>query len=108
MKISLIILFLFGFLFTTSCTKSTTQVVLQKISFTPETLTVKSGTTVQLAPVFTPAVFSNIDVVWTSTNANTAYVSSTGDVSTFAPGTAWVSVKDKNSATAGKCLIIVQ
>lgn len=82
--------------------------VLQTISFTPETLTVKSGAVVGLKPVFKPAVFSNIDVVWSSTDLSTAYVDNKGEVTLVKPGSAWVTVKDKNSATAGKCLIIVQ
>ncbi len=107
MKISLFILIIFGFLLTTACQKASTQVVLQTIKFQSETLTVSANTDIQLTPVFTPSIFSSIDVVWTTTDGAVLTIHPDHTIHANKAGSAWITVKDKNSATAGKCLIIV-
>lgn len=84
------------------------QVVLQSISFTPDTLKITAGRSVQLSPVFAPAVFSSIGVDWKSTDESVATISSGGYLAAKKAGKTWVSIKDKNSATVGKCYIIVE
>ncbi|MES2274951.1 MAG: hypothetical protein V4592_02935 [Bacteroidota bacterium] len=115
MKIILFILVVFGFLLTSSCVKNGADLVLQTIELKPETLTVAFSTPapaptapgMQLTPVFTPSVFSTIAVEWTSTD-NSVVTVSNGWITPKKVGTAWISIKDKNSATTGKCLIIVK
>lgn len=93
---------------TTSCQKGNTQVVLQKISFSSEKLNQAVGDQVHLTPLFTPSVFSSIDVTWTTTDdAVVSIMPGQATVVCKKPGTAWITVKDKNSATSGKCEIVV-
>ncbi|QKJ30387.1 Ig-like domain-containing protein [Mucilaginibacter mali] len=107
MKISLFILIIFGFLLTTACQKASTQVVLQTIKFQSETLNRAVGDNLQLTPIFTPSVFSSIDVVWSTSNDAVLTIQPDHTIHANKAGSAWITVKDKNSATAGKCLIIV-
>ena len=90
------------------CTTNGAQVVLQTISFTPDTITMVAGNSRQLTPVFTPSVFSSIAVDWSSTDGALATVSSSGLLYAVKPGTVTVKIKDKNSATWGKCVVIIQ
>ncbi|GAB3927817.1 Ig-like domain-containing protein [Mucilaginibacter myungsuensis] len=91
------------------CTKEDgTEVVLKSISFKSDTLKVEAGRSVQLDPVFAPAVFSSIAVDWKSTDTSVASVTSDGYLAAKKTGKAWVSIKDKNSATGGKLCVIVQ
>lgn len=91
----------------TSCVKQDAQVVLKSIQFTPDTLTFAVGTTKKLSPVFTPAAFSTIAVEWDSTDESVATLSPDGYLSVKKSGKIWVTVKDKNSATAGRAYIII-
>ncbi len=90
------------------CTKENPQVVLQKIAVTPDTLTITTGNNLQLVPVFTPSLFSSIPVVWSSADASIASVAADGTLNAIKPGIVWITVKDKNSATSGKCYVVVQ
>ena len=108
LKNTLFLFIVFGFLITSACTKGGAQVVLQGISFTPETLTVSVNSSTQLTPVFTPNAFSSIPVDWSSTDGSVVSVSSNGSINALNKGQAWVKIKDKYSATTGKCLVIVQ
>lgn len=105
----LILIFLAG-LVLFSCTKSDTGVVLQSIYFSDhDTLvTINPGATMQLTPLFKPAVFNGIPVEFTSSDPAVVTVLPSGQVSAINRGKAWVTVKDQNSATAGKCHIVVQ
>ncbi|MBE9666202.1 Ig-like domain-containing protein [Mucilaginibacter boryungensis] len=109
MKNIIFLFIIFGFLITSACTKGGAQVVLQGISFTPDTITVSVNCSMQLTPVFTPSVFSSIPVEWSSTDNSVVSVSSNGVLTTnLTKGQAWIKIKDKYSATTGKCLVIVQ
>jgi alpha-amylase len=90
------------------CTANSAQVVLQSISLSPDTVHVVAGNSVQLKPVFTPSVFSDIAVDWSSTDGALATVSSTGLLYAVKPGTVTVKIKDKNSSTWGKCVVVIQ
>ncbi len=90
------------------CAKVDSQVVVQSISFTPDTLTIRAGKSIQLSPVFTPSAFSSIPVKWSSADTTVATISSQGFLNAVKPGKIWIKIQDKNSATAGKCYIIVQ
>jgi uncharacterized protein YjdB len=90
------------------CSTNGAQVVLQTISFKPDTVKMWSGNSVQLQPVFKPSVFSGIAVNWSLTDESVASVSPTGLLYAIQPGQVTVTIKDKNSATAGKCVVIVQ
>jgi len=90
------------------CTKSDTGVLLQGISFQDSVVTVNAGTTIQLIPVFKPVDFTGIPVVWASSDPNMATVTPNGLVYTLNRGKVWVSIKDKNSSTTGKCHITIQ
>lgn len=90
------------------CVGGNAQVVLQTISFAPETLQVNAGNSKQLNPIFNPTVFSSIAVEWSSTDGTVATISSTGYLYALKPGTTWIKIKDKNSATWGKCMVVVQ
>jgi uncharacterized protein YjdB len=91
------------------CGKNGAQVVLQAIEL-PEkiTVSVSNNTGTPLSPVFTPAVFSSIPVVWSTTDNSVVTVMQDGTIYGLKPGTAWVKIKDKNSATTGKCLVTVE
>ena len=91
----------------TGCVKDTTQVVLQAIAIKPDTVTLEMGSSMTLSPTFTPAVFSSIAVQWASTDTSVVTVSSGGTILAVKSGTAWVTVKDKNSATSGKVMVVI-
>jgi|GEM_PF-6692157 len=90
-----------------SCQKADLQSVLQSIAFKDQSLTLKVGDTQTLKPVFTPASFSNLPVVWSTGDESVVTVSQTGIIYASSTGTTWVSVKDQNSATKGKVIIVV-
>ena len=90
------------------CTTNGAQVVLQTISFTPDTITISANNGRQLTPVFTPSVFDGIAVDWSSTDGSLATVSSSGYVNAMKAGTVVIKIKDKNSSTWGKCVVIIQ
>jgi len=91
----------------TGCAKEDAQVVLKKITFTPDTLTLTVGDTQKLNPVFTPATFSTIAVEWKSNDESVATFSNGGYLSAKKSGKIWVTVKDKNGATMGKAYVII-
>ncbi|WP_170113616.1 Ig-like domain-containing protein [Mucilaginibacter yixingensis] len=101
------ILFLILMIGAFSCQKADLQSVLQSISFNDQTLNLKVGDTQTLKPVFTPDSFSTLPVVWSTGDESVVTVSQTGIIYATSPGTTWVSVKDKNSATKGKLVIVV-
>ena len=91
-----------------SCTKSDPQVVLKTIAIKPDTLTISAGNNLQLVPIFTPSLFSVIPVVWSSADTNVATVTADGTLYAVKTGMVWITIKDKNSATSGKCYVVVQ
>jgi len=105
-KRNAIIIALFSILLT-GCVKDTTQAVLQTIAIKPDTVTLEMGSSMTLSPTFTPAVFSAIAVDWASTDASVVTVSSGGTILAVKSGTAWVTIKDKNSATTGKVMVVI-
>lgn len=62
----------------------------------------------QLTPVYEPAAFDGIPVVWTSSDPTTVTVTSGGFLYAINHGSSWITVKDKNGSTTGKCLVTVQ
>lgn len=91
-----------------SCTKADTGVVLQGISFKDSAIVMNAGATKQLVPVFKPAVFEDIPVVWTSSDPDMATVTPDGLLSAINHGTVWITIQDKNSATSGKCFVTIK
>ena len=91
-----------------SCTKSDMGVVLQGISFKDSAIVVNAGTTTKLIPVFKPADFEDIPVVWSSSDPDMATVTSDGMLYAINHGTVWITIQDKNSATSGKCFVTIQ
>ena len=83
-------------------------VVLQGISFKDSAIVVNAGTTTKLIPVFKPADFEGIPVVWSSSDPDMATVTAGGLLYAINRGTVWVTIQDKNSATSGKCVITIQ
>jgi uncharacterized protein YjdB len=97
---------IFSFLLV-ACVKDPTQVVLQTIAIKPDTVTLEMGSSITLNPTFTPAVFNSIPVEWTSNNSSVVTVSYCGTILAIKSGTAWVTIKDKNSATSGKVMVVI-
>jgi uncharacterized protein YjdB len=90
-----------------SCTTANSDVVLQSISFNPNTANMHVGDVLQLDPEFTPAVFNSIPVVWSTSDAQIATVDVDGSVEAISPGQVIITVKDQHSATSGECHITV-
>lgn len=103
----LLLISLIGLLFF-SCTKTDTGIVLQGISFKDSAIVISAGTTKRLIPVFKPAVFEGIPVVWSSSDPDMATVTPDGLLYAINRGTVWITIQDKNSATSGKCFVTIQ
>lgn len=87
--------------------KTIKLVKLKKISVTPNSRTMQIGEQIQLETTFKPSNTSYKDVVYSSSNADVAFVSENGLVTAKAGGTANIKVKVKDTKISKKVKITV-
>ncbi|WP_461256314.1 leucine-rich repeat protein [Treponema sp. R80B11-R83G3] len=76
------------------------------ITLSPTTLTLTAGNTAILTPIITPDKATNINVTWSSSNANVATVSN-GTVTAVAVGTATITVTTADGGFTAECVVTV-
>lgn len=88
-----------------SCWKE--EVHVTSITLDASALTVELGSTAQLTAVISPSNADNKIVIWSSSNASVARVSSEGMVTAVAPGQTEITAKSDDLGRTAVCLVTV-
>ena len=86
---------------------STTTVAVTGVTLTKKTAALKVGASVKLSAVVAPSDATDKTVSWSSSNTKVATVTSAGNVTAKAKGTAKITVKTTYGAKTASCVVTV-
>ena len=93
---------------TATCSVTVSAVSVTSISLSPTTKTIYVGQSFTLSATISPSNATNKNVTWTSSNNNVATVTSNGEVSGKANGTATITVKTEDGNKTATCSVSVE
>lgn len=79
----------------------------QSLTFAQESITLEENETLQLSPVFTPANAESLELEWTSTNPDIAYVDNSNVLHTIVPGEVTVTATNSASGLSASINVVV-
>ena len=102
-RLTILLLFILPFLF--SCTQKELEVRVQSVSVSPTSKELTIGETIQLSATISPSDATNKQVIWSSSKASVASVSSSGFVTALSEGTA--TITDTADGKKADCTVAV-